>query len=146
MTITFKVILKVIMSKSQQDDTLTCYCIQTVEETRTYVGATNCFSRRIRQHNAEISGGARSTKGWSWKPIILVRGFPTRHDLLRFEWLWKHSKNFVTHKSPMKRIEILNHLLSTEEFKGYGKDMWIETTPEIAGWINCENEIKELSM
>jgi hypothetical protein len=46
----------------------------------------------------------------------------------------------------MKRIEILNHLLSTEEFKGYGKEMWIETTSEIAGWISCENEIKELSL
>lgn len=125
----------------QQDDLLTCYCIQNVEETRTYVGATNCFSRRIRQHNAEISGGARSTSGFKWKPIILVRGFPTRHDLLRFEWLWKHSKNFVTPKSPMKRIEILNYLLSTDEFKPY---LWVETTPEIAGWITYENEIKEL--
>jgi predicted GIY-YIG superfamily endonuclease len=145
MSIIFKVILNDIMSKTQEEP-LTCYCIQNVEETRTYVGATNCFTRRIRQHNAEISGGAQSTKGWSWKPIILVRGFPTRHDLLRFEWLWKHSKNFITHKSPMKRIEILNFLLSTEEFKGYSSDMWVETTPEIAGWISCENEIKELSM
>jgi predicted GIY-YIG superfamily endonuclease len=129
------------MSKTQEEP-LTCYCIQNNEETRTYVGATNCFSRRIRQHNAEISGGARSTRGFKWKPIILVRGFPTRHDLLRFEWLWKHCKVFVTHKSPMKRIEILNHLLSTVE---YGKELWIETTPEIAGWISCDNEIMELS-
>lgn len=127
---------------NNMEEVLTCYCIQNVEETRTYVGATNCFSRRIRQHNAEISGGAKSTKGWKWKPIILVRGFPTRHDLLRFEWLWKHSKQFTTHKSPMKRIEILNHLLSTDEFK---KHLWVETTPEIAGFVSCENGISDLS-
>lgn len=124
------------------EEILTCYCIQNVEETRTYVGATNSFSRRIRQHNGEISGGAKSTSGWSWKPIILVRGFPTRHDLLRFEWLWKHSKQFITHKSPMKRIEILNYLLSTDEYKELG--LWIETTPEIAGWLCCEHDIVEL--
>jgi hypothetical protein len=41
----------------------------------------------------------------------------------------------------MKRIEILNHLLSTDEFKPH---LWVETTPEIAGWISCENEVKEL--
>lgn len=106
------------------EEPLTCYCIQNDEHTRTYVGATNCFSRRIRQHNAEIKGGARSTKGHHWSPIILVRGFSTRHELLRFEWLWKHSNKFITRKSPMKRIEILNYLLSTDEFKDAG--LWVE--------------------
>jgi len=41
----------------------------------------------------------------------------------------------------MKRIEILNYLLSTDEFKPY---LWVETTTDIAGWITCENEVKEL--
>lgn len=127
----------------EKEHCLTCYCIQNIEKTRTYVGATNNFSKRLRQHNGEISGGAKSTSGYGWRPLILVHGFPSRHDLLRFEWLWKHSKEFITYKSPMKRIEILNHLLSTEEYNSIG--LWIETTPEIAGWLCCENDIHELS-
>ena len=40
--------------------TLICYCIQNSNMNKTYIGATNDFSRRIRQHNGIISGGATS--------------------------------------------------------------------------------------
>jgi structure-specific endonuclease subunit SLX1 len=36
------------------------YCISTIDPpTRTYIGATTDVDRRLRQHNGELSGGAR---------------------------------------------------------------------------------------
>lgn len=62
----------------------------------TYVGSTNNFTRRLRQHNGEISGGAWSTKirscnhRYPWKPICLVRGFPLMSYARGFEKRVKH--------------------------------------------------------
>jgi hypothetical protein len=38
-------------------------CIQSELGTRTYIGATNNFERRLKQHNRILSGGAKSTSG-----------------------------------------------------------------------------------
>jgi len=48
--------------------------------------------RRLRQHNGEISGGARATSRQSrrpWKKAIVVRGFGTKTRALSFEKTWK---------------------------------------------------------
>ncbi len=51
-----------------------CYCL--VSETgKTYVGFTVNVDRRLRQHNAELQGGARATKGHTWKRILSVKEF-----------------------------------------------------------------------
>ena len=92
---------------------LICYCIQSECKKKTYVGATNDFSRRIRQHNGEISGGAKSTAGFNWQPIIHVQGFKDRHQLLRFEWLWKHCFKSKS-KGVYRRIEMLEYLLKQD--------------------------------
>jgi predicted GIY-YIG superfamily endonuclease len=48
---------------------------------RTYVGVTTDVERRLRQHNGELRGGARSTRaGRPWR-IGAIRGpFPTRGE------------------------------------------------------------------
>lgn len=48
---------------------------------RTYVGVTTDVARRLRQHNGELRGGARSTRaGRPWR-IGVVRGpFATRGE------------------------------------------------------------------
>ena len=61
----------------------------------TYLGSTNNFSHRLRQHNGEICGGARTTANrskhhkYKWKPVCIVRGFRTRGDAYSFEKLAK---------------------------------------------------------
>ena len=71
-----------------------CYVLRQPEGRRTYCGATNNLSRRLRQHNAEIRGGARYTTrhrkaGGRWSVHFVVRGFESPRDCLRFEWRLK---------------------------------------------------------
>lgn len=59
--------------------------------TRTYIGMTNNVTRRLRQHNREIVGGARSTE-WgapNWRMVLYVDGFTTRSEACRWEKLAK---------------------------------------------------------
>ena len=65
------------------------YCYILYSGTNTYIGATVDPDRRLRQHNAEITGGARRTKGREWKRALYVSGFPDWKATLQFEWSWK---------------------------------------------------------
>ena len=58
---------------------------------RTYIGYTSDVSRRLRQHNREIKGGARATRGGTWSLVSRVRGFETIGAAMSYEWHWKHS-------------------------------------------------------
>lgn len=66
--------------------------LETCDEGRskTYVGATVNPDRRLRQHNGEISGGARATSGRKWRRRYLIGGFSDERAALRFEWRWKY--------------------------------------------------------
>ena len=61
-------------------------------ENKSYVGMTNNFFRRIRQHNKEIKGGAKYTtsKGAGWKHICIISGFQDKIQSMQFEWAVKH--------------------------------------------------------
>ena len=120
--------------------TLVCYLIQNNEKTRTYIGATNNFDRRIRQHNQIIKGGAKATKGYQWSPLIHVVGFITRTELLQFEWIWKHYK-YVDSKGLYRRIDILEKLFEMEKWK----HLSIKVEEETAAYISIKNEITEIS-
>jgi predicted GIY-YIG superfamily endonuclease len=98
------------------NNTLVCYCIRNETKNKTYVGATNHFTRRIRQHNREIVGGAKATSGHKWHKIILVYGFNTRHDLLSFEWHFKHVVT-VNKYGVKRRAEALKKLLLIDRWK-----------------------------
>ena len=56
-----------------------------------YVGMTNNFFRRFRQHNQEIKGGAKYTKKKSfWYPICIIDGFSDKKSACQCEWRLKH--------------------------------------------------------
>lgn len=59
---------------------------------KSYVGITNNFLKRLRQHNREITGGARYTGMYRkisnarWKPLYIIKGFRSRRFALQFEY------------------------------------------------------------
>jgi predicted GIY-YIG superfamily endonuclease len=67
-----------------------CYVLIRNDGRASYCGVTNCFERRLRQHNGGIQGGARYTRGQRWSPLCIVHGFRTRAQALSFEWHVKH--------------------------------------------------------
>lgn len=94
-----------------------CYMLQSTDRRKTYVGATVDPNRRLRQHNGELAGGARATKGRSWTRRYLVGGFTEERVALRFEWRWK----YLTRQAPgdtylEKRAHALSLLLSDFPF------------------------------
>ena len=64
---------------------------------RDYIGSAKNFSKRIRQHNGEIKGGAKRTQGRVWTLHKTVVGFTDWRACLKFEWhlkrLMKYSKD-----------------------------------------------------
>lgn len=72
------------------EDSWKCYVIE--NRGATYVGVSPDPVRRLRQHNGEISGGAKYTtsKGAGWTHVCLVEGFRTKQEALQFEWAVKH--------------------------------------------------------
>lgn len=58
---------------------------------RTYIGASTDVLRRLRQHNKELVGGARSTgrSRTKWKLMVYLHGFRTRSEAYRWEKLLK---------------------------------------------------------
>ena len=108
----------------------------------TYIGATIDLNHRLRQHNKEITGGARATsvkvvKGETWKRVAYVEGFPDWKAALQFEWRWKQLSRKVKKKSrPIeKRLIALKQLLTLER----------PTTNAIAfsEWVNSPNVVIE---
>ena len=92
-------------------DSLVCYVLRHHKKNRTYFGMTNDINRRLRQHNGEISGGARYTTshGPGWVVHFVVHGFIGRRDCLRFEWRMKHTNAGQHHRfmNPCARREYI---------------------------------------
>ena len=101
-----------------------------------YVGMTNDFLRRYRQHNKEIKGGAKYTsRRDGWYPICIIDGFSTMVEAMQCEWAVKHSK---TLRGPSGRVQHLSNLLK--------KDKWTSKSPIIKGQcltIYIDNEYRE---
>lgn len=109
-----------------------CYCLVSTEG-NTYVGFSTNVDRRLRQHNCEIQGGAKATKGKSWKRICIVTGFPDQTSALQFEWKWKNITRKIKGKSAVERrcqalLQLLNSDRSTskaEPFVSYENPLLI---------------------
>ena len=79
-----------------------CYVLYNMENRATYNGYTNNFSKRIRQHNCLIKGGAKCTtrqvlqRGVHWLPLAIVRSSSPAFDhkrALSLEWSIKYPDN-----------------------------------------------------
>lgn len=76
-------------------------------ENLSYVGMTNDIFKRLRQHNGEISGGARYTsKRKGWYPVLIIDGFHDMKSAMQCEWRLKRGK-----KGVLGRIKYLNEYL-----------------------------------
>mgnify|MGYP001319781182 CR=1 FL=1 len=84
---------------------------------RTYAGVSPDPVRRLRQHNGEISGGAKYTTstGPGWYHICLVEGFITSRQALQFEWAVKHERPRGKGGLVM-RLEKLHRVLARERW------------------------------
>lgn len=70
-----------------------CYTLCSANGRCTYVGITNCLARRLRQHNGELSGGAKYTASRGpWTVACVVSGFRTKIEALQFEWALHHAR------------------------------------------------------
>jgi predicted GIY-YIG superfamily endonuclease len=124
-----------------------CYCLLSPTGA-TYIGYTVNLDRRLRQHNGELSGGAKYThKTKGWKRICSIGEFPTQRDALQFEWAWKHrSKKFKgtpVEKRMFALVELLNSEQSTRSatpFSFYENPLWILVEDSICSSL----ETKEL--
>ena len=99
-----------------------CYMLYT-DERQTYIGATTDPDRRLRQHNKEISGGARATgikvsQGLTWKRACYISNIPEWRSALQIEWRWKQlgRTQFKNIRNPIhRRLYSLKKLLSLEK-------------------------------
>jgi structure-specific endonuclease subunit SLX1 len=89
----------------------------------TYNGSTNDPVRRLRQHNEEISGGAKFThgKGGAWEIYALMTGFTDHINTLSCEWRIKHpsgkpGKRDKKYCGVTGRIKSLNEILPLERW------------------------------
>jgi predicted GIY-YIG superfamily endonuclease len=72
--------------------------------TKTYVGSTVNPTRRFRQHNGQIKGGAKYTRGGNWTPYIVLYDIThTKSSALSYEWHLKHSSRKILGSSKYKR-------------------------------------------
>lgn len=78
------------ISMSESDKPWIFYLIQ--NGNATYAGVSPDPTRRLRQHNSEIAGGAKYTTSNSpnWSHMCLVSGFQTKQQSMQFEWAVKH--------------------------------------------------------
>ncbi len=65
--------------------------INQFNKTKYYIGYTCNIHRRIRQHNCELVGGAKATKGYKWEYYGIITNFRDHIEGLQIEWRLKHS-------------------------------------------------------
>jgi predicted GIY-YIG superfamily endonuclease len=108
------------------------YCLRRTKPDgkRTYVGYTMNLKRRLRQHNGEIAGGAKSTRGAQWEVMFYVSGFPSKKIALSCE---KRFHLLRTRNRPAGLAKILN----MERWKRTNKPDIIPSTLNLT--IHCDD-------
>ena len=71
-----------------------------------YIGMTNDFFKRWKQHNKILKGGAKYTsKKDYWSPVCIIDGFNTKCEAMQCEWRLKRVKTLK------KRLIYLSNIL-----------------------------------
>lgn len=93
---------------------------------RSYIGMTNDFCKRWRQHNGEIKGGAKYTTryGSDWYPILIIDGFENMKQAMQCEWKLKRGRGLT------QRVRWAHELLTTHE-------RWTSRSPKISEQSLC---------
>lgn len=116
-----------------------CYILHHCYSKATYNGYTNNLTKRLRQHNGEISGGARSTSrfegGWSYLCIIANRNpnWDSRRAL-SLEWHIRYPTNKrprpKEYQGPIGRLLSISGVLNHQKFEDFRNDWIIYVNPE----------------
>ncbi|XP_061998676.1 structure-specific endonuclease subunit slx1 isoform X1 [Rosa rugosa] len=79
---------------------------------KTYVGVTTDFSRRLKQHNGELKGGAKASHaGRPWICACLIHGFKDQNEACAFESKWKTlSRSLPRKRKDDNKVEQVNDL------------------------------------
>ncbi len=90
-----------------------CYVLKSTRSTRTYVGITNHFSRRLRQHNGELKGGAKYTRSHRpWELTYMVGHFPDKSTAMKFEWQVKYRSKRQVGSPRVRRIRAIQEAIA----------------------------------
>ena len=105
-----------------------CYLLHNTQpqyKNATYSGSTNNPKRRLRQHNREITGGAKATGRCvgGWEFCALLSGFETHQNCLSCEWRIKcptgrPGRRAAKYIGPAGRIASLNEVLPLDKWTG----------------------------
>ena len=98
-----------------------CYIIENGHSS--YVGITNNREKRLRQHNSEISGGAKYTslRGPGWKYVCIINNLD-KITSMKLEWAIKHEQP-VNASGICNRIRKLMSVLNKERFTKKSLDL-----------------------
>jgi predicted GIY-YIG superfamily endonuclease len=106
-----------------------CYILYDKTSHKTYVGYTTDPTRRLRQHQGIIKGGARYTshKGiWDYLVIVASPEF-THNTALSFEWHVKHIKQY---NIKGRIISLLQTILHNKKFDKHNYCVYISPIME----------------
>lgn len=95
------------------------YLLKSLTTRKTYIGYTIDPYRRLRQHNGEITGGAKYTRyGKPWVLICYISGFPDKITALQFEWRNHHPLKKWGKRIPgvKGRLIVLKKTLAMDNF------------------------------
>lgn len=99
-----------------------CYIIKSINTPYTYIGYTVDFSRRLRQHNRDISGGAKHTaKYYPFSPVCIIAGCQSNKVALNLEWKLQHLNNHPRKRVYPRVTNILKNLEVVLSKKGGSK-------------------------
>lgn len=105
-----------------------CYLIYSNKiKNLTYNGSTPTLEKRIRQHNGELTGGAKATiRGRPWTYFAILTGFPNRRNCLSCEWKLKNPVNGLRvwkYSGMTGRIKALDLVLKSKKWTQPCTDM-----------------------
>ena len=118
-----------------------CYIIYDKTSNKTYVGYTIKPTRRIRQHQGIIKGGAKYTsQGGNWDYLVIVASPEFSHNTaLSFEWHVKHIKQY---NIKGRIISLLKTILYNKKFEKNNYCIYISSMME--DMISSSNNISNI--
>jgi len=141
------------------------YMLLHIKSTIPYIGKTNNLTRRLRQHNGEISGGAKRTHraltdDFKWRRVLHVKGFIDERAALHFENRFQRERRKASAsasnqntKNPLwKGLEALKAVMectrptrAARPLKEYGVEIVFENeeAESLYAGVKCIEKVKD---